>query len=120
MITILLADERDLLKYVSSLNLEVFNFLDQQEGPTAIYFEGLLGISDEVLNNEHRAPFRIVKEDFSRHLLKRFRKPVAVIPVAPGFISGSVYQVKDLSKPVECCEQQLVIWSPGSSTILQP
>jgi hypothetical protein len=115
---ILLADERDLLKYVSSLDLEVFNFLDQQEIPVAIYFNGVLGISEETLNSEYMAAFRIVKEDFSRHLLKRFRKPVAVIPVSSCKFPGTDYQTEGLPPESGFGELQLVKWSPGEVTIL--
>ncbi len=118
LITVLLADERDLLKHVSGLDLDVFNFLDQQQVPVAIYFDGLLGISDHILNKEHSAPFRIVKEDFSRHLLKRFKKPVAAMSIRSMLNPGSFYQVKGLSWNDEFLEQQLVHWSSGNVTIL--
>jgi L-threonylcarbamoyladenylate synthase len=73
---ILLANERDVLKYVANPDLEVFEYLNSTEKPTTVIYEHGLGLADEVLNDNGSVAIRLVKEDFCRHLLKRFKKPV--------------------------------------------
>lgn len=120
LLTILLADEKDLLKYVSSLDLEIFNFLDQQKTPVAILCDGLVGISDEVLDKDHKVPVRIAREDFSRHLLKRFRKPLAVFTAGPQCLGEAAYSVSDSVINHIFEPQRIVMWSPKEVVILQP
>jgi L-threonylcarbamoyladenylate synthase len=73
---ILLADERDILKYVSQVDLQVFDYLETVKKPTTVIYEGAIGIADNAINKDGTAAIRLVKEDFCRHLLKRFRKPI--------------------------------------------
>src|SRR4051794_24328726 len=73
---VLLAGERDVLKYVANPDLAVFDYLHAAEKPTTVIYEHGLGMADEVLNEDGSVAIRLVKEDFCRHLLKRFKKPV--------------------------------------------
>ena len=73
---ILLADERDILKYVSQVDLQVFNYLETVIKPTTVIYEGAIGIADNAINKDGTVAIRLVKEDFCRHLIKRFRRPV--------------------------------------------
>ncbi|MDB5191923.1 MAG: translation factor [Segetibacter sp.] len=73
---VILANERDLIHYVANLNLEAFNYLETVEKPTTVIYENGLEVADNVLNNDGSIAIRLVKEDFCRHLLKRFKKPV--------------------------------------------
>lgn len=73
---VLLASERDVLQYVANPDLEVFNFLDNMEKPTTVIYEHGLGVADEVLNENGSIAIRLVKEDFCRHLVKRFKRPI--------------------------------------------
>jgi L-threonylcarbamoyladenylate synthase len=73
---VLLASERDLLQYVAAPDPEVFDFLEKTTRPTTIIYDHGLNVADEVLNEDGSIAIRLVKEDFCRHLLKRFKKPV--------------------------------------------
>jgi L-threonylcarbamoyladenylate synthase len=73
---ILVASERDILRYVASPDLEVFNYLATTSKPTTIIYEHGLNVADEVLNADGSVAIRIVKDEFCRHLIKRFRKPI--------------------------------------------
>src|SRR4051812_37686761 len=73
---VLLASERDVLQYVANPDLEVFDYLNTTQKPTTVIYEHGLGLADEVLNGDGSVAIRLVKEDFCRHLLKRFKKPV--------------------------------------------
>lgn len=73
---VLLASERDVLQYVANPDLEVFNYLESTNRPTTVIYEHGLGVADEVLNEDGSIAIRLVKEDFCRHLVKRFKKPI--------------------------------------------
>lgn len=73
---VLLATERDVLQYVAAPDPEVFDYLEDTTAPTTIIYQYGLNVADEVLNENGSIAIRIVKEDFCRHLLKRFKRPV--------------------------------------------
>lgn len=73
---VLVADERDILQYVASPDLSLFDYLDKQAKPTTVIYEGAIGFADNLTANDGSIAIRICKEDFCRHLVKRFRKPI--------------------------------------------
>ena len=73
---VLVADERDVLQYVASPDLELFDYLDQQNKPTTVIYDGAIGLAENLVAKDGSVAIRICKEDFCRHLLKRFRKPI--------------------------------------------
>lgn len=73
---VLLADERDLIRYLAHLDLQVFDFLSTRSKPTTVIYEGPIGFAENLTGEDHTVAIRLVKEDFCRHLIKRFRKPI--------------------------------------------
>ena len=73
---ILLPDEKDILKYVAAPDLAVFDFIEKQTRPTTIIFDDALHLPQNLVAEDGSVAIRIVKDEFCRHLLKRFRKPV--------------------------------------------
>ena len=73
---VLVAEERDILKYVAAPDMEVFNYLDQCQKPTTVIYEGALGLAPNLLAQDGSVGIRICKDAFCRHLIKRFRKPI--------------------------------------------
>lgn len=73
---ILLADEKDLLQYVSNPDPNVFDFLKTVQKPTTIVYDGALGLARDLISDDGSIAIRIVQDKFCRHLLKRFRKPI--------------------------------------------
>ena len=73
---VLLADERDLIQYVAHVDLAVFDYLDTVSKPTTVIYDGAIGLADNLVAGDGSIAIRIVKEDFCRHLIKRFRKPI--------------------------------------------
>jgi L-threonylcarbamoyladenylate synthase len=73
---ILVADERDILQYVSAPDLAVFDFLQEQERPTTVIFDGAINLPDALIAEDGSIAIRIVKDEFCRHLIKRLRKPI--------------------------------------------
>lgn len=73
---VLLADERDIIQYVAGTDLAVFDYLDTVHKPTTVIYQGAIGLANNLVNEDGSIAIRIIKEDFCRHLIKRFRKPV--------------------------------------------
>lgn len=73
---LLLADPRDLLQYVTALDLAVFDYIDQLTRPTTIIYPDVTGVAENLINEDGTVAFRIVTEPFCKHLIKRFRKPI--------------------------------------------
>jgi L-threonylcarbamoyladenylate synthase len=73
---VLMADERDILKYVSQLDLAVFDYLDKVTKPTTVIYEGAIGLADNLVAADGTVAIRLSKDEFCRTLLKRFRKPI--------------------------------------------
>ena len=73
---VLVADERDVLKYISQPDLRIFDFLKTVDKPTTVIYEDAIGLADNLINKDGTVAIRLVNETFCRHLVKRFRKPI--------------------------------------------
>ena len=73
---ILVAEERDVLQYVSNPDLRVFDYLQEAERPTTVIYEGAIGLAPNLVSDDGSIAIRIVKDEFCKHLIKRFRKPI--------------------------------------------
>ena len=73
---VLVAEEREILKYVASPDLQVFDYLQQSVKPTTVIYDGAIGLADNLVGNDGSIAIRICHEEFCRHLIKRFRKPI--------------------------------------------
>lgn len=73
---VLVADERDILQYVAAPDPEMFEYLEKQERPTTVIYNGAIGFADNLVADDGSIAIRICKEPFCRHLLKRFRRPL--------------------------------------------
>ena len=73
---VLLAVERDILQYVAAPDPAIFSFFDTITKPTTVIYENGIGVADKVLKDDGSLAIRLVHEDFCRHLIKRFKKPI--------------------------------------------
>ncbi|HUQ66744.1 MAG TPA: L-threonylcarbamoyladenylate synthase [Flavitalea sp.] len=73
---VLLADEKDILKYVANPDPHIFEYLKTVQKPTTIVYDGAIGLASDLIPDDGSIAIRIVHEKFCRHLLKRFRKPI--------------------------------------------
>jgi L-threonylcarbamoyladenylate synthase len=131
---VLLAFERDVLQYVANPDLEVFDYLATIKKPTTVIYENGLSVADEVLNEDGSIAIRLVSEDFCRHLLKRFKKPVVSTSanlhgqgspqnfseVSP-FIKSAVGYVVDYKQNEEMSGQASAIirWKNGNAVVIR-
>jgi L-threonylcarbamoyladenylate synthase len=73
---VLLADERDILTYVAQPDLRIFDYIKGIQKPTTVIYEGAAGLAKNLVATDATIAIRIVKDDFCRQLLNRFRKPI--------------------------------------------
>ena len=73
---VLVAEERDIMQYVAAPDLALFDHLEATTKPTTVVYEGALGFADNLIGSDGSIAMRICKEEFCRHLIKRFRKPI--------------------------------------------
>lgn len=73
---VLMADERDIVKYTSQPDLRIFDFLHTAQKPTTVIYEGPVGVADNLVSADGTIGIRLVNETFCKHLIKRFRKPI--------------------------------------------
>jgi L-threonylcarbamoyladenylate synthase len=75
-LVILLADVRDLLKYVAHPSPNIADMIAGFDRPTTVIYEGALDLAPNVINSDGTVAIRIVRDTFCRHLIKRLRKPL--------------------------------------------
>jgi L-threonylcarbamoyladenylate synthase len=73
---VLVAGERDILKYVAAPDLAIFDYLDRTKKPTTVIYENALALAENVLAEDGSVAIRICRDEFCKHLIKRFRKPI--------------------------------------------
>jgi L-threonylcarbamoyladenylate synthase len=73
---ILVADEKQVLQYVAAPDLQVFDYLQEVQKPTTVIYQGAIGLADNLVANDGSIAIRICNDEFCKHLIKRFRKPV--------------------------------------------
>lgn len=132
---VLLADERDILQYVAGVDLAVFDYLDSVQKPTTVIYDGAIGLADNLVNEDGSIAIRIVKEDFCRHLIKRFRKPIVSTsanisgdPTPRNFAEIPDHIRQSVDHVVEYRQQDhsiatpsaVVRWENGEVTIIRP
>ena len=73
---VLVADEREILQYVTQPDLQIFDYIKGVNKPTTVIYEGGVGLADNLLAQDGTVAIRICSDDFCRHLIRRFRKPI--------------------------------------------
>ena len=132
---VLVADERDVLQYVASPDLQVFDYLEQVTKPTTVIYEDAIGLADNLVAADGSIAIRICGDEFCRHLIKRFRKPIVSTsanlsgaPVAQRFtdITGEIrkgvdyivnYRQDDITDTVP---SSLIKWDNGVVRVIRP
>ncbi len=97
---VLMAEERDIIRYVTQPDLAVFDYLDKTTKPTTVIYEGITGLAASLLAADGTAGIRLVKDEFCRALIKRFRKPIVSTSAnISGETSPAVFN--DISEPIK-------------------
>ncbi|WP_119079946.1 L-threonylcarbamoyladenylate synthase [Chitinophaga alhagiae] len=75
-LVILMADTKDLVKYLSQPPPDIAEVLAGFDRPTTVIYEGALHLAPNVVHEDGTVAIRLVKDPFCRHLVKRLRKPL--------------------------------------------
>ena len=73
---ILLADEKEILRYVIAPDLKLFDYLETVSKPTTVIYKGAIGLADNLIGKDGSIAIRICRDEFCRRLIRRFRKPI--------------------------------------------
>jgi len=73
---VLLADYKDVNRYTEYPKPYIAAYLEKTTKPTTVIYEGALGLAKNLVGEDGSVAIRIVREDFCRHLIKRFGKPI--------------------------------------------
>ncbi|MBN9299625.1 MAG: threonylcarbamoyl-AMP synthase [Filimonas sp.] len=73
---VLVASEREVLQYAASPDLAVFDYVAGANKPVTVIYEHAIGLADNVTAEDGSVAIRICNDEFCRHLIKRFRKPI--------------------------------------------
>ena len=73
---VLLPDARALTKYVTTLDKNIDQFLSTLIKPTTVIYEHATGLAANVMAENGSVAIRICKDEFCKHLIKRFGKPI--------------------------------------------
>ncbi len=132
---VLVSSEREVLQYVAAPDLAVFDYLLQTTKPTTVIYDNALGLADNVLADDGSVAMRICNDEFCRHLIKRFRKPIvstsANISGAPSpeifadiageIKAGTDYVVKWRQDETDAARPSSIIaWKRGEVVVLRP
>ena len=132
---VLVSDEKDIMQYVAAPDLSLFDYLDKTTKPSTVVYEGALGFADNLVAKDGSIAIRICKDEFCRHLIKRFRKPVVSTSAnisgmpAPKIFKEISDEIKNgvdyivqyrrnderISEP-----SSLIKWNNGNVTVLRP
>jgi L-threonylcarbamoyladenylate synthase len=75
-IIILLADEKDILQYVTQPDPKVFDYIKGIHKPTTFVYEGGIGLAENIIQKDSSIAIRITEDPFCKQLIKRFGKPI--------------------------------------------
>ena len=131
---VLVASEREVLQYTAAPDLAVFDYLDKTTKPTTVIYEHALGLAENVLADDGSVAIRICNEEFCKHLIKRFRKPIVSTsanisgePAPSNFasinqaiIDGVDYVVKYRQDDVsEAKASSIIKWEKGEVVVIR-
>lgn len=116
---VLVADEREVLQYVASPDLSVFDFLEEQDRPTSVVFEHALGLPQNLISRDGSVAIRIVQDRFCRHLIKRFGKPIVLTSAN---ISGdpAPMHFSEISTDIKSVVDYVVRWRQNDDSAAHP
>jgi L-threonylcarbamoyladenylate synthase len=116
---ILVAEERHVLQYTAAPDLAVFDFIEQQSRPTTVIYEHAVGLADNVIADDGSVAIRIVRDEFCRHLVKRFRKPIVSTSAnISGMASPKIFA--EISDQIKSSVDYVVQWRQDDEKLSEP
>ncbi|HMI77398.1 MAG TPA: L-threonylcarbamoyladenylate synthase [Ferruginibacter sp.] len=73
---VLLADEKDIIKYVTQPDPKIYDYIKGIHKPTTFIYEGGIHLAENMIQEDGTVAIRITTDPFCKMLLKRFGKPL--------------------------------------------
>ena len=73
---VLLADEKDIIKYVTQPDPKIYDYIKGVHKPTTFIYEGGIGLAENMIQADGSIAIRISHDTFCKQLINRFGKPV--------------------------------------------
>ncbi len=73
---ILLADEKDILHYVTQPNPKIFDYIKGIKKPTTFIYEGGIGLAPNLIQPDGTVAIRLTDDVFCKQLVNQFHKPI--------------------------------------------
>lgn len=72
----LLAEAKDILRYVAAPHPDIINIVEHFERPTTVIYEHALEFPEQAVHESGSIAIRVTTDPFCKALIKRFRKPI--------------------------------------------
>ncbi len=73
---ILLADEKDILKYTDQQFPFVYDYVKESRKPVTVIYNKAINLASNLINTDGSIAIRIVKDEFCKRLITAFGKPI--------------------------------------------
>jgi L-threonylcarbamoyladenylate synthase len=73
---ILLAEAKEVLRYVAAPHPDIIDIIEQFERPTTVIYEHALEFPQNAIHENGSIAIRVTTDPFCKALIKRFRKPI--------------------------------------------
>ncbi len=133
---VLLADENEILKYVTQPNPKIFDYIKGIHKPTTFIYEGAANLAQNMIQADGSIGIRITSDPFCKKLINRFGKPLVSTSAnisgypAPAIFEDVDYEIKSgVDYIVQHRQDDVTAASPsaivklnadGSLTIIRP
>lgn len=132
---VLVGEEKDILRYATAPDLQIFDYLRSAKKPTTVVYHGAVGLASNLIGSDGSIAIRICNEEFCRHLIKRFRKaivstsanisgepfPENYSAISENIKAGVDYIVQYHQTDKHVAEpSRLIKWEKGRAVILRP
>jgi len=95
---VLLADENDILKYVTQPYPKIFDYIKGVHKPTTFIYEGGINLAVNMIQDDGTVGIRITKDPFCKQLIKRFGKPlVSTSANISGYPAPAIFMDVDIA-----------------------
>jgi L-threonylcarbamoyladenylate synthase len=73
---VLLADARDIIKYVAAPHPDIIDIVEGFDVPTTVVYEAALGFPENAVHEDGTIAIRVTNDPFCKALIKRYRNPI--------------------------------------------
>lgn len=73
---VLIADEKDLLKYIKKPDIRIFDYLKTLQKPTTVIYEEAIGLAENLIAKDKTVAIRVIHDEFCKQVIKKLGKPI--------------------------------------------